>query len=87
MSEDLDQKIRERAYALWEEEGRPAGRHEAHWHEAARDLAPVEAEVAPTAKPVKTSTRRKTAAAPPAEAPAPVAKAPRKPRAAKAKTA
>lgn len=27
--------IAKRAYALWEEEGRPDGRHESHWQEAA----------------------------------------------------
>ncbi|MFN7010770.1 MAG: DUF2934 domain-containing protein [Allorhizobium sp.] len=27
--------IAKRAYALWEEEGRPDGRHDAHWQQAA----------------------------------------------------
>jgi hypothetical protein len=28
---DRDQAIRERAYAIWEEEGRPQGKHLQHW--------------------------------------------------------
>lgn len=28
------EKIREKAYALWETQGRPEGRHEDHWREA-----------------------------------------------------
>lgn len=30
----LEQAVRERAYALWEQEGRPEGRAEEHWHRA-----------------------------------------------------
>lgn len=30
----LDQAVRERAHALWEEEGRPEGRADDHWHRA-----------------------------------------------------
>ncbi|HEY0182808.1 MAG TPA: DUF2934 domain-containing protein [Rhodopila sp.] len=32
------QLIRERAYRLWEEQGRPHGRHADHWHAAERGL-------------------------------------------------
>lgn len=28
------EKIRDKAYALWENQGRPEGRHEDHWREA-----------------------------------------------------
>lgn len=39
-------RIRRRAYALWEEEGRPADTPDRHWHQAEKDLAePVTAEV------------------------------------------
>ena len=70
--------IRQRAYYLWEADGRPDGRGEQYWHRALE-----EAQRAAT-KPVKTSTRK--AAAPKAEKPAKVkaeaapkpAKAPRK---------
>ena len=30
----LEQAVRERAYALWEEEGRPEGRADEYWHRA-----------------------------------------------------
>jgi hypothetical protein len=30
----MDQRVQARAYALWEEEGRPEGRSAHHWHEA-----------------------------------------------------
>lgn len=33
-----DTRIRDRAYELWEGEGRPDGRHEEHWHQARREL-------------------------------------------------
>lgn len=35
MDED---RIRQRAYAIWEQEGRPEGRHEAHWEQARQEL-------------------------------------------------
>jgi hypothetical protein len=37
MVDNLEQLIRAQAHRLWEEEGRPEGRAEAHWH-AARKL-------------------------------------------------
>jgi Protein of unknown function (DUF2934) len=33
---EQEQRIRERAYQLWEAEGRPEGRAEAHWALASR---------------------------------------------------
>jgi len=33
-----ESNIRERAYAIWEEQGRPEGSHDAHWHQAQREL-------------------------------------------------
>ena len=41
--EDPEARIRERAHALWEEEGRPEGRAEEHW-ERARRLVEAEEE-------------------------------------------
>jgi hypothetical protein len=32
--EDRDNRIRKRAYALWEQDGRPEGDPERHWHQA-----------------------------------------------------
>ena len=28
---DIEQRVRDRAYAIWESEGRPFGRHVEHW--------------------------------------------------------
>jgi hypothetical protein len=36
---DREREIREQAYHLWVKEGRPHGRHDEHWKEAARLLA------------------------------------------------
>jgi len=35
----LRKKIEERAYALWESEGRPSGRDVDHWHRARCEIA------------------------------------------------
>ena len=34
----IDNLIRERAYAIWEREGRPEGRERQHWEQAAREI-------------------------------------------------
>jgi hypothetical protein len=39
MSESREQTIRERAYALWEQDGRPEGRSVAHWSQAEMEVA------------------------------------------------
>jgi hypothetical protein len=31
-------RIEQRAYALWQAEGQPDGRHEEHWQRAAREI-------------------------------------------------
>lgn len=36
---DQEQRIRERAYALWESHGKPSGRAEDHWTQASREIA------------------------------------------------
>ena len=37
MGEDED-KVRRRAYEIWEREGRPEGRHDEHWSQARREM-------------------------------------------------
>lgn len=56
---DLEQKIRERAYQIWEQEGRIHGRDEHHWHMAKLELANAsgEASVSIADVPVKKSRR------------------------------
>tara|TARA_R110000787_G_scaffold44151_4_gene108224 strand:+ start:218 stop:460 length:243 start_codon:yes stop_codon:yes gene_type:complete len=46
MNDDLNTEIRQRAYAIWERENRPEGRHLDHWLCAKAEL---EAERAPVA--------------------------------------
>ena len=38
MSDDRDQQVKQRAYELWENEGRPSGRHDDHWDRARREI-------------------------------------------------
>jgi hypothetical protein len=35
----MDERIRQRAYEIWEREGRPHGREAEHWRKAAEELA------------------------------------------------
>jgi hypothetical protein len=80
---EQERRIRERAYAIWEREGRAAGREGEHWREAEREIAeedrtasadPVTAPAAPSprdapaAKP-KARGRRAAASADPVTAP------------------
>jgi hypothetical protein len=47
---DREDKIRQRAYSIWEQEGHPHGRHEDHWHRAAAEVAsaaPAQGELIP----------------------------------------
>lgn len=48
--DDLEQRIRDRAYRIWVEEGRPEGRANAHW-EMARELIAIEANQKDATKP------------------------------------
>jgi len=41
---DREQRIRERAYQLWEEGGRPDGEASNHWHRANEGIAIEDAE-------------------------------------------
>ncbi|RWO49581.1 MAG: DUF2934 domain-containing protein [Mesorhizobium sp.] len=38
MTDDRQERIRNRAHQLWLQEGQPAGHHERHWHQAAADV-------------------------------------------------
>ncbi|APG95106.1 DUF2934 domain-containing protein [Sinorhizobium americanum] len=35
---ELVERVRRRAYEIWEREGRLDGYHERHWHQAAKEL-------------------------------------------------
>ena len=68
MDADRNDLIKQRAYAIWEQEGRPDGRHEEHWKRASQEMHGLEdapkivkkpAHVAPAGKKdEKTSKRR-----------------------------
>ena len=47
MEEDREDRIRDRAYLIWLDEGSPHGRAEEHWRKAAEALDTEEAAVAP----------------------------------------
>jgi hypothetical protein len=38
MTPGNEQQVRERAYQIWEEEGRPEAREQFHWDRAAREM-------------------------------------------------
>lgn len=38
MVNDRNDRIRERAHAIWEREGRPHGRQEEHWRQASQEI-------------------------------------------------
>ena len=76
MSDDKQDRIRQRAHAIWEGQGRPEGQDREHWAQATRE---IEAEETATKKPAAKSAAK-------VKAPAPKAPAARKP-AGKAKSA
>lgn len=87
---DRDSRVRERAYQRWEAEGRPAGRHDDHWHEAARevdgeDRSPISVESVQAAAAITPDMPAKKARA--KKAPAADPAAPRRKRAVKPKAA
>ena len=38
MNEDREKEIRERAYRIWQDEGRPKGKHKEHWERARKEI-------------------------------------------------
>ena len=78
MISEIEHRIRERAHKIWESEGRPADRAEAHWSMASAEIAAESPKAAPETAAAKTAAAKprapKAAAAPKAEK-APKAKA------------
>lgn len=81
MSLDVEQRIRDRAYAIWLEQGCPDGRDGDHWLQAEREIV-AQARAAAVPEPMVKAPRKSVkkakagpTAPPPAEAPKP-----RKPR-------
>jgi hypothetical protein len=46
MESEREIRIRQRAYELWEQEGKPGGREHAHWQAAATEIDAAEAAAA-----------------------------------------
>jgi Protein of unknown function (DUF2934) len=67
---DFEQKIRERAYQIWEQEGRVHGRAEQHWLKAQFELTAAEDMAPSAAAPAKKARRAPAAKAAPVAAPA-----------------
>ena len=38
MTTEREDRIRQRAHQLWEEQGRPEGRHDEHWQQASSEI-------------------------------------------------
>ncbi|MCZ0960921.1 DUF2934 domain-containing protein [Paracoccus benzoatiresistens] len=38
MATDREERIRQRAHQLWEEQGRPEGKHAEHWQQASSEV-------------------------------------------------
>lgn len=49
MNDDKERTIRDRAYAIWQEEGEPEGREADHWHRAASEFGGTPEATDPTA--------------------------------------
>ena len=67
MTSDLDQRIRDRAYEIWQAEGEPHGRDASHWEKARAEFAEAaNATASPTTMPRAKSASRAPASAKPA---------------------
>ncbi len=62
--QDLEQAIRERAYHMWNEAGRPDGNSETFWLSAQRDLLESSLTRIGTVKPSRKATKAKSVTAP-----------------------
>ena len=68
MRSDREERIKERAYAIWLAEGRVHGKHQDHWHRAEREIAAEETGGATARRPSRpraTKAASETAAAAP----------------------
>lgn len=48
---DRDELIRRRAYAIWENEGRPEGQDQRHWAQASREMGGLRPDPASESEP------------------------------------
>jgi len=57
----MDEKVRQRAYQLWEADGRPEGRDQAYWFQAVAEFAEDAAKAIKPASKRKPQPRKKAA--------------------------
>lgn len=69
MNTAIEERIRSRAYELWEAEGRPEGREVDHWLQAAQEVA-AERETTAVGAATRARKPRSTGATPEKRAPA-----------------
>lgn len=72
MTNEREERIRQRAHDIWEREGRPHGRHDDHWRRAKEEIE-TESGAGTPAEVGKPSARAKGAKASPAASPRPMA--------------
>jgi len=58
MDIEKHKRIEQRAYAFWEAEGQPHGRHDEHWHLAARQIDAEETAYIPEKRKERRSSGR-----------------------------
>ena len=75
MSDEREQRIRQRAHAIWEAEGHPHGSDRSHWDQAVRE---IDAEEAAQKKPARAAGKASAKAAADKPVKAPAAKKPGK---------
>ncbi|TRC94031.1 DUF2934 domain-containing protein [Mesorhizobium sp. WSM4303] len=66
MTDDRQDRIRQRAHEIWEQAGRPEGAHQEHWEQATAEIdgapaKPKKAAKKAAAKPVKANAKPKAA--------------------------
>ncbi|MES0134381.1 DUF2934 domain-containing protein [Mesorhizobium sp. M0016] len=66
MTDDKQDRIRQRAHEIWEKAGRPEGAHQAHWEQATAEVdgavaKPKKAAKKADAKPAKAAAKPKAA--------------------------
>ena len=61
MNSEKQRRIEQRAYELWEAEGQLHGKHEEHWHRAARDVEAEESAHSATKRSPRRAAERSTA--------------------------
>ena len=62
MTDDRQDRIRQRAHEIWEQAGRPEGAHQEHWEQATAEIDGAAAKPKKAAaKPVKAAAKPKAA--------------------------